>query len=76
MNKDRRNRISAIRNRLEAIAEEVREIQQEEQEYRDAMPPGVADGEKGETAQSAIDALASAEESIGEATSSLEEAEA
>lgn len=64
MNNARRQRIIAIKARIadlktiaEAIHNDVETIMDDEQEYRDNMPDSLADGEKGEKADAAIDAL-------------------
>ncbi|OHV78551.1 hypothetical protein [Rhizobium sp. LCM 4573] len=64
MNKARRKQIEIVKERIAALlaeAEEIRaeveSIRDDEQEYRDAMPDSLADGEKGEKADCAIEAL-------------------
>lgn len=64
MNNARRKKLEAIRQRLAALVEQgeqikidVEEVRDEEQEYLDNMPPSLADAQKGEAAQAAIDAL-------------------
>lgn len=64
MNKHRRTELSKLTERfdeLTSMACELREqlegIRDEEQEYYDNMPESLQGGEKGETAQSAIDAM-------------------
>jgi hypothetical protein len=42
---------------LEALKSSAEDVQSEEQDYLDNMPEGLQGGEKGEAAQSAIDAL-------------------
>ena len=68
MNKDRRKQIDAIIKRLESelaplideIKQDIENVRDDEQEYYDNMPENLQDGEKGERAQSAIDALENA----------------
>lgn len=64
MNNQRRKQIESIKGRIaallseaESIKSDVEEIRDEEQDYRDNMPESFADGEKGEKADAAIDAL-------------------
>lgn len=74
MNQQRRNEIAKLKDQLEEIAGNVSGLMDDEQEYFDNMPESFQQGEKGQTAESAIDALQSAVDSIEEAMSSLEEA--
>ena len=64
MNTERRKQIEAIKGRIASMLEdaalivsEVESIRDDEQEYRDNMPESFADGEKGEKADAAIQAL-------------------
>lgn len=64
VNKNRRKQIEAIRERIaslvqeaEAITSDLGAIRDEEQEYRDNMPDSLADSEKAQVADAAIDAL-------------------
>ena len=69
MNKQRRKAIEALRARfdrisyadmkqeLDAIKDELDTLKSEEEEYRDNMPDNMRDGEKGEIAGNAIDAM-------------------
>lgn len=64
MNAARRKNIEAIKARIadlleqaEGIKTDVETIRDEEQEYRDNMPESLADGEKAEKADAAIEAL-------------------
>lgn len=75
MNKPRRERISAIINKLGELSEELETIKDEEQDYYDNMPESLQGGEKGEAAQSAIDALENAKSEIEQATTNLENIE-
>lgn len=70
MNNDRRKAIAALKERVEGIitlrdelVSEAEAIRDEEQEYLDNMPESLQSSEKGDNAQSAIDAL---EEAISE----------
>lgn len=65
MNKQRRKQIDQIITRLQdelaplidSIREEIETIRDEEQEYYDNMPESLQSGDKGDVAQSAIEAL-------------------
>ncbi|ACB28235.1 hypothetical protein [Methylobacterium radiotolerans] len=64
MNNDRRDAITKIIERISemqamaaSIREEVETIRDEEQEYFDNMPEGLANSERGEKAENAIDQL-------------------
>lgn len=74
VNKARRNSIEKLSAQLGAIRDGVEELQGEEQEYLDAMPESLQGGEKGEAAQTAIDALEAAIGALEEAIGSLDEA--
>lgn len=65
MNNNRRKQIEAVRQRIaemletaEAIRTDLEEIRDAEQDYRDNMPESLADGEKGQAADAAIEAMA------------------
>lgn len=87
MNAARRKEISKVVSDLEELAsklgeikEELERIRDEEQEYYDNMPESFQNGDKGATAQSAIDALEGAindlPEDFQDVISNLEEAQA
>ena len=64
MNNARRKQIEDVKARIaellslaEEIKTDVEAIRDEEQDYRDNMPESFADGEKGEKADTAIEAL-------------------
>lgn len=64
MNAERRKAIAAVISKLEELASQLGEIKDdletirdEEQEYYDNMPESFQNGDKGERAQAAIDAL-------------------
>jgi hypothetical protein len=75
MNKDRRAKLLDIVTRLQNINSEIVDLKDEEQTYYDDMPESIQGGDKGSNAQTAIDAMESAESSIDDAISSLEEAQ-
>lgn len=54
---DVKARIAALLSQAEDIKTDVEAIRDEEQDYRDNMPESFADGEKGEKADAAIEAL-------------------
>ena len=64
MNKQRREAIINLETKLEDIKFEILGLQEEEQEYYDNMPEPFQDSDKGEAAQTAIDCLESAVNSI------------
>jgi uncharacterized coiled-coil DUF342 family protein len=71
MNKDRRKAIDALLERIEqlktdidALASEIETIKDEEQDYYDNMPESFQDGDKGQRAQEAIDALDNAQQTL------------
>ncbi len=64
MNKRRRKQIEVLKGRIdqllllaEGIRGEVEDIRDAEQDYRDNMPESIADSDKGERADAAIEAL-------------------
>ena len=67
MNNQRRKSIDAIVAILQQAQANLENIQEEEQECFDNLPESFQDGEKGETAQEAIDSLQNAYDSIEEA---------
>ncbi|EJQ0681034.1 hypothetical protein ACPTFP_28740 [Pseudomonas aeruginosa] len=54
---DIKARIAALLSQAEDIKTDVEAIRDEEQDYRDNMPEAFAEGEKGEKADAAIEAL-------------------
>lgn len=72
MNKERRNRISAVIQKLGECKEEIEAIKGDEQDAYDNMPESLQNSYKVEAAQSAIGALQVAEDSIEESTTELE----
>lgn len=73
MNSERRKAIEALKSQLDEIGGDIEALKDEEQDYYDNMPESFQGGDKGDTAQTAIDALESAASSIDEAITSLEE---
>ncbi len=72
MNKERRKEIQRAAALLEEAKEIITQAKDDEQEYRDNMPESIAAGDKGDTADSDISALETAENSIDDAISELE----
>lgn len=72
MNNDRRKRIEALIAKVEEARDAVADILTEEQDYHDNMPESLQNGEKGEKAQEAIDALVEAHQALEEATDRLQ----
>lgn len=76
MNADRRKQLAAIIERIESCVSDLEMLRDEEQEYYDNMPEGIQSGERGETAEQAvqnmdeaIEALQSASDCISNASS-------
>ena len=74
MNKDRRKRIDEIQDGLEQWGDMLEDLESEEQEAFDAMPEGLQDSDRGQVAQSAIDSLVDARDSLVNALDALEAA--
>lgn len=82
MNKDRRKQLEALRERIEALKASAEELKDElesgpladEQDAFDNMPGSLQDGEKGEKAQAALDAMQEAADALDEVMSALDEA--
>lgn len=68
MNKARRKLITELQERLISLRDDLQSVHDEEQEYLDNMPEGLAQGQKGQDAEDAVDKLASALSSIDEAS--------
>ncbi|MFA4871384.1 MAG: hypothetical protein WC623_24510 [Pedobacter sp.] len=76
MNIDRRKRLVKISDAIAELSSDIEGIMEEEQEYYDNMPESFQNGEKGDLAQTAIDALQSAQDNCDEIIGSIEEATA
>lgn len=74
MNKQRRNRLSAITDKLTEQKEAIDEVRAEEADAFDNLPESFQDGEQGAAIQSAIDFMDEALGAIDEALSPIEEA--
>lgn len=80
MNKERRKAIadisqqaSDLQDRLSSLKEQIETLRDEEQEYLDNMPDSFKDGDKGSTAQEAIDALEAAMEACDTADGAFDD---
>lgn len=71
MNSERRKAIKAAINDLERIRSDLKDCQTDEEDYKDNMPENLKEGEKGEAAQTAIDALDTACDSLQDAIDEL-----
>lgn len=74
MNKERRDRLSKVLSTIEEAKAEIEAIRDEEQETFDNMPESFQNGERGEKAQAAADAMESAVSSAEEIESYIETA--
>jgi L-serine deaminase len=74
MNAERRKKIAEITATLEQAKAEIEMIKDEEQDYFDNMPESIQQGERGETAERAVESLGEAADDIDEIVSKLEEA--
>lgn len=76
MNKQRRKALADIQERIEKIKTDLEALREEEEEYLENMPEGIQESERGDAAQTAIDNMEYVEQSLDEALSSIEEAQA
>lgn len=74
MNRARRKRIESVKAQLEMLANEIDTIRDQEQDYFDNIPENLQSSERASIAESAIDALDNASETIADVISSLEDA--
>ena len=74
MNDERRKKLQTAINNLDNARNLIEEVKQEEEDALEAMPDAFKEGEKGEKAQTNIDALESAMGSAEDAVTNLEEA--
>jgi molecular chaperone GrpE (heat shock protein) len=75
MNKSRRGQIAKIKEILEELRGKVEDLQSEEQDAFDNMSENLQQGDRGQAAEAAVDALQSAYDSIDEALDYLQAAE-
>lgn len=74
MNGPRRKQIEALSDRLTDLRADLEQLRDEEQEYYDNMPDSLRDGEKGQKAENAVQAMEDTLNNIDEAVAYLEEA--
>lgn len=74
MNAYRRKRIEDLQSTLTSLRDEIQVLLDEEQDAFDNMPESLQQGEKGEKAQAAIDALEEAINACDETDSALDTA--
>ena len=74
MNKERRKRLSNVIEQLEILRDEVNDVCSEEDDAFENLPEGIQDSERGETMQTAIEALESAADWFEEVIHSVQEA--
>lgn len=65
--------IEEIKGKLEDANSEIETLKDEEQDYYDNMPESLQGGEKGEKAQSAIDALEEVNNSLDDIVGNLDD---
>lgn len=75
MNKQRRKAIAEAISTIEELVTDIENLCDEEQEYHDNMPENMQQGEKGEAAEAAVDALGNAAQLLDEAKDALGEIE-
>lgn len=64
-----------VRSDLSALADDIENIRDEEQDYYDNMPEGFQNGDKGQNAEAAVQALDEAIDRVRDAESALESGE-
>jgi uncharacterized coiled-coil DUF342 family protein len=74
MNNARRKALTTINERIAEFRGVLEELKDAEQEYYDNMPESFQTGDKGQKAETAVDAIDSAIQSIEEAAGYLDEA--
>lgn len=74
MNKARRQSLEKARSLVDEAIAIVEEMKDEEQDYYDQMPESFQGGEKGESAQTAIDELESAATFLEDAGNAIDSA--
>lgn len=76
MNNKRRKQISDIITSLENVKSEIENVLSDEQEYLDNIPENLQGSERYEIAESAVNNLESASDSVDEVLSALQESQA
>lgn len=74
MNKERRAALAALVQRIEEVVSEAETLRDEEQEYFDNMPEAFQDGERGQAAEAAAEAIDEAINQLEEAVEALNRA--
>jgi predicted nucleic acid-binding Zn-ribbon protein len=74
MNDTRRKAIRTIKEALEDLRGKIEGIQSEEQDAFDNMPESLQQSDRGQSSETAIEALQSAYDAIDEAVSALDDA--
>lgn len=75
MNNTRRAALKSLGQDLTNLQGQLEELMQEEQDYLDAMPESIQSGDKGTQAESIVDTLQGAVDSLVEAYDAIEEAQ-
>ena len=71
MNKEREKRLLGIIDKLEASQSDLQIVLDEEQEYHDAIPESMSEGERAARSQEYLDALEQGISDIGETIDTL-----
>jgi ribosome recycling factor len=74
MNANRRKEIKKLSSQLEDLKMSIESIKDEEQEHLDTMPDSLKEGDKGQSAENAINALTTAMDDVDAVVTQLEEA--
>ena len=75
MNKERRNKINALKEQIDEIKSDLENIKCDEEISYDSIPDNLKESDRAQNSENAIDALDKAINSLEEAVSSLEEIE-
>lgn len=74
MNKERRKALAELAEKIDGLKGELESIMEDEQSYFDNMPESFQGGDKGQAAESAIDAMQSAIDNMDEAIANIQAA--
>jgi len=74
MNEARRKAIKVAQTKLDELSTYVENLRDEEQDYLDNMPEALANGDKGDAAQTVVDSLTEVVDYIAQAIEQLEDA--
>ena len=72
MNKERRTKLKDLIGRIEELQSEIETLKDEEDDYFSNMPESLQQGEKGQAAEAAVEALTSAVDSFADIISNIE----